>query len=102
MPLDIGLDYEKIDATSKRLNSAVDTINPMLGDLKNDVSTLLDDGLVFQQSSPAMEEAYNKFNTNLTAAIEGIRNYAQQFNDIRTQIETMDGEWAAAIKNSGS
>lgn len=98
---DIALDYEKIEQTSKRLDSAVETIVPMLNDLKTDVSTLLDDGLIFRQSSPAMEEAYNKFNTSLLAAMDGIKGFAKQFRDIKSQMEKMDSEWASSIRNSG-
>ncbi|MEV5411199.1 hypothetical protein AB0K60_20455 [Thermopolyspora sp. NPDC052614] len=99
---DIALDYEKIEATSKALDEAADTINPMLSTLQTKVSTLLEGGLVFRQSSPAMEEAYNKFNTNLTGAIEGIKGFAKQFREIKSQLDNMDSEWAKNIRSSGN
>jgi uncharacterized protein YukE len=97
----IMLDYDKIEATSARLDSASDNIVPMLQDLKNDVNNLLGDGLVFQQSSPALQEAYDKFNTSLLAAMDGIKGFAKQFRDIKNQMEQMDGEMAKSVRDSG-
>ncbi|MEV6929585.1 hypothetical protein AB0M46_34540 [Dactylosporangium sp. NPDC051485] len=61
----ISLDYDKIETTSNRLDNAVRDILPMLDRLRSDVSNLLEDGMVFQQSSPAMKDSYEKFNTSL-------------------------------------
>ncbi|WP_432836672.1 WXG100 family type VII secretion target [Dactylosporangium sp. CA-092794] len=97
----ISLDYEKITATAGKLNSAVTTITPMLATLKSDVSTLLGDGLVFEHSSPALQEAYEKFNTSLAQAISGITMFAEQFTNIKTQMEEMDTTMAASIRNGG-
>ncbi|MEV6520326.1 hypothetical protein AB0M43_00105 [Longispora sp. NPDC051575] len=96
----ISLDYEKIDATSGRLDAAVRDILPMLETLRTDVSDLLEDGLVFQQSSPAMKESYDKFNTSLLGAIKGINDFAKQFRDIRTSMEEMDGDMAGKIRSA--
>jgi uncharacterized protein YukE len=98
----ISLDFEKIESTSARLDSAVENIVPMLSSLQTDVGNLLGDGLVFQQSSPAMQEAYNKFNTSLLGAMDGIKGFAKQFRDIRDQMNTMDGEMAKSIRDSAN
>ncbi|PZG05146.1 hypothetical protein [Nonomuraea aridisoli] len=100
MPPNIQLDYPAIEATSNTLNSASDNIVPMLNDLRTNVNDLLQNGLVFQQSSPALQEAYDKFNTSLLAAMDGIKGFAKQFMDIRTQMENMDNEMASSIRSS--
>ncbi|MFE2727485.1 WXG100 family type VII secretion target [Kitasatospora sp. NPDC059327] len=96
----ISLDFEKIEATSARLDSASDNIVPMLNDLKNDVNNLLGDGMVFQQSSPAMQEAYDKFNTSLLAAMDGIKGFAKQFRQIKDQMHQMDQDMASSLRES--
>ena len=98
----ISLDYDKIEATSTRLDGAVRDILPMLESLRSDVANLLEDGLVFQQSSPAMKESYEKFNTSLLAAMKGINDVATQFRDIRTSMEEMDVDMAGKIRSAGS
>ena len=98
----ISLDYDKIEATSTRLDGAVRDILPMLESLRSDVANLLEDGLVFQQSSPAMKESYDKFNTSLLAAMKGINDFAKQFRDIRTSMEEMDVDMAGKIRSAGS
>ncbi|KJY31199.1 MULTISPECIES: WXG100 family type VII secretion target [Streptomycetaceae] len=96
----ISLDFEKIETTSGRLDSAAENIVPMLNDLKNDVNNLLGDGMVFQQSSPAMQEAYDKFNTSLLAAMEGIKGFAKQFRQIKDQMHQMDQDMASSLRES--
>ena len=98
---DIALDYQKIEATSQRLDNAVRDILPMLDSLRSDVSNLLDDGLVFHQSSPAMRESYEKFTASLTAAMNGISSFAKQFRDIRHAMEDMDTDMAGKIRSEG-
>lgn len=96
----IQLDYAAIEATSNTLNAAADNTVPVLNELRNNVNNLLQNGLVFQQSSPALQEAYEKFNSSLLAAMEGIKGFAKQFMDIRTQMENMDGEMASSIRSA--
>ncbi len=96
----ISLDFDKIEATSARLDSASDNIVPMLNDLRNDVNNLLGDGMVFQQSSPAMQEAYDKFNTSLLAAMDGIKGFAKQFRQIKDQMHQMDSDMATSLRQS--
>ncbi|CAN3984641.1 WXG100 family type VII secretion target [Kitasatospora purpeofusca] len=96
----ISLDFEKIETTSGQLDSAAENIVPMLNDLKNNVNNLLGDGMVFQQSSPAMQEAYDKFNTSLLAAMEGIKGFAKQFRQIKDQMHQMDQDMASSLRES--
>lgn len=98
---DIHLDYNEIEQVSTKLKSAVDNIVPSLKTLQSDVSTLLANGLVFRQTSPKMEAAYQKFNTSLIQAVNNINSFADQFRDIRNQMEEMDGKMATSIEQSG-
>ena len=96
----ISLDFEKIEATSARLDSAVENILPMLQNLRTDVSNLLGDGLVFQQSSPAIKESYEKFNSSLLMAMDGIKSFAKQFRDIKNSMHDMDGDMANKVREA--
>jgi uncharacterized protein YukE len=98
----ISLDYSKIEATSTRLDNAVRDIVPMLDSLRSDVANLLEDGMVFQQSSPAIRESYDKFNSSLLMAVKGINDFAKQFRDIRDSMEQMDTDMAGKIRSAGN
>jgi phage-related protein len=97
----VSLDYAEIERVSAQLNSAVQNINPQLQQLKTSVDGLLSSGLVFQQTSPAMQGAYHKFTTSLTAAVQNIESFAKQFTNIRNQIEAMDKQMAKSINEAG-
>lgn len=91
----ISLDYEKIEATSGRLDGAVRDILPMLESLRSDVGNLLEDGLVFQQSSPAMKESYDKFNTSLLAAMKASTTSPSSSATSRTRCRRWTPRWPA-------
>ncbi|EDY52833.1 hypothetical protein [Streptomyces clavuligerus] len=99
---DIHLDYNEIEQVSARLNSAADNMVPQLSALRGEVSRLLSNGLVFRQTSPKMEAAYQKFNDSLTAAVKQINSFAQQFKDIRQQMEEMDNKMASGMDKNSS
>jgi hypothetical protein len=96
----VQLQYGQIDSISAQLDNAVQNINPQLLTLKNSVDTLLNDGLYLQQTSPAMQHAYEQFTTQLQQIVTKIGDFAKQFKDIKTQIEDMDQTMAAQINGS--
>jgi uncharacterized protein YukE len=98
----ISLDYSKIETTSGKLDTANETIVPMINQLRTDVNNLLDDGLVFQESSPAMRESYEQFNTSLGKAVDGIKSFAQMFRDIKNSMAQNDGDMAKKIREQMS
>jgi uncharacterized protein YukE len=98
----ISLDYAQIEATSGKLDTANETIVPMINQLRTDVNGLLDNGLVFQESSPAMRESYEQFNTSLQKAVDGIKSFAQMFRDIRNSMSQNDSDMAKKIRDQMS
>ncbi|WP_420036481.1 WXG100 family type VII secretion target [Streptomyces sp. cg28] len=93
----VQLEYGQIDKVATELDHAVLTINPQLMGLKNSVTFLLNDGLWLQQTSPAMQHAYEQFTGQLTQIVNKIEDFAKQFKAIKTQIDDMDRTMAAQI-----
>jgi len=100
VPRNVQMDYEAIEATSSRLDRAVGELVPQLEALRNDVDALLGDGLLLTNTSPALKEQYNTFHLNLTNAINGIKQFADQFRGLKKGIEEMDMKTAADIRAS--
>ncbi|MCL2552861.1 MAG: hypothetical protein FWE15_19110 [Actinomycetia bacterium] len=98
----ISLDYEQIDTVSGKLDSANENIVPMLNQLLTDVNGLLDNGLVFEQSSPALRESYQKFNTALLQAVQGIKDFASQFRGIKDSMSQNDADMAQKIRDAAN
>ncbi len=98
----ISLDYEQIDTVSGKLDAANENIVPMLNQLLTDVNGLLDNGLVFEQSSPALRESYQKFNTALLQAVQGIKDFASQFRGIKESMSQNDADMAQKIRDAAN
>ncbi|OKI05292.1 hypothetical protein A6A06_11780 [Streptomyces sp. CB02923] len=97
----INLDYNEIQRVSGVMNQAVNDINPLLLSTKSSVEGLLDNGMFMQQSSPALKESYNNLTASLQKAVESINSFANQFNQIKNNIEKMDADIAAGTKKAG-
>ncbi|MEU6852503.1 WXG100 family type VII secretion target [Actinacidiphila alni] len=98
----ISLDYEKIETTSSKLDTANENIVPMLNQLRTDVNNLLDDGMVFEQSSAALKESYEKFNSSLLLAVKGIKDFAEQFRGIKKSMADNDADLAKKIRDAAN
>ncbi|MBD0736890.1 WXG100 family type VII secretion target [Streptomyces sp. NPDC088197] len=98
----ISLDYEKIETTSSKLDTANENIVPMLNQLRTDVNNLLDDGMVFEQSSAALKESYEKFNSSLLLAVKGIKDFAEQFRGIKQSMADNDADLAKKIRDAAN
>lgn len=96
----VRVDYAEIETVAKQLQNGVTTVNPQLQSLKSNVDGLLGSGLVLTQTSPAMQVAYEKFTASLTAAVENINSFANQFTNIAHQLQTMDTQMANSLKGS--
>jgi uncharacterized protein YukE len=94
----VSVDYAEVENVAKQLQSGVNTINPQLQSLKNTVDGLLGSGLVLTQTSPAMQLAYEKFTASLSAAVDNINTFSQQFTNISNQLQTMDTQMAQSVK----
>ncbi|MEE4543154.1 WXG100 family type VII secretion target [Streptomyces sp. V4-01] len=97
----IQLQYSQIDTVATQLNNAVTNINPQLLQLQGTVENLLGDGLFLQQTSPAMQHAYQQFTGQLTNIVAKIEDFAKQFTSIKTQIDDMDRTMKAQIEGAG-
>ncbi len=88
----ITIDYERVNTVATSLNAAVTETVPKLSSLQSAVTSLLtsDGGLWLQQSSPVISTQYQDFNTSVTAAVNNIMSFAQQFNNIINQLQAMD------------
>ncbi|GAA4958041.1 hypothetical protein [Actinoplanes utahensis] len=98
----ITVDFEKVNAVSTNLNQVVSSTVPRLTSLQNAVAQLLtsDGGLWLQKSSPTLSAQYKEFNTSVTAAVQNITSFAQQFQNIVAQLRAMDD--AITQSSSGS
>ena len=95
---EVQLEYEQIEATAKQLNETSDHVNPQLLSLKTTVDNLLDNGLFLQQSSPALQQAYDQFTIQLQKAVDQINDFAKNFVDIKNTVQQLDEQIATQIK----
>jgi ABC-type transporter Mla subunit MlaD len=88
----ITVDYDRVNAVATELNTAVADTVPRLTSLQSAVTGLLtsDGGLWLQQSSPVLSSQYQQFNTSVTSAVQNITSFAQQFQNIVSQLQAMD------------
>ncbi|MEI8410434.1 MULTISPECIES: hypothetical protein [unclassified Kribbella] len=92
----INLEYGKILEVVNVMTTAHDQIVPTIENLRTRVNTLVDDGMVFKQSSDVIRNTYNQFDTSLKAAVKGIQDFSEMFNSIKKNAEEFD----EGIKNS--
>src|SRR5262245_21412575 len=88
MPANISLTYAEIERVSGILDTSVDeTLVPRMTEAKAEVDALLDTSLVLTETSPALQQQYEKFTTALTDATESIKAYAEQFRAIMQSVQ---------------
>jgi WXG100 family type VII secretion target len=93
----IDVDYGQVNAVASRLTTEGAEIRDTLTRLQAHVAELLtgQGGLWLQQSSPVMSTQYTEFNTSLTAAIQNLGTFAENFNKIAQNLQDMDTQLAA-------
>lgn len=93
---DIDVDYAQVNTVAARLTSESTEITTTLKRLQGQVTELLTSagGLWMKQASPVMEIQYTEFNTSLSSAIENIPKFAQSFQAIAQNLQTMDATLA--------
>ena len=99
---DIKLDYSQIEGTATKLKSAKENIVPMINKLQTEVNSLLGDGMVFKESSPALRESYHQFNASLHKAVEGIESFSKMFTQIKDSMSENDATMAKKIREETS
>ncbi|MCK9924278.1 hypothetical protein MXD61_20810 [Frankia sp. AgPm24] len=95
---DIKIDYASVDTVAASLNAAVAETVPKLTSLQSAVTALLSSGggLWLVKSSPVLQQQYTDFNTSVTAAVNNINSFANQFNNIVSQLQAMDSAIASS------
>ncbi|GII52604.1 hypothetical protein Pth03_09930 [Planotetraspora thailandica] len=101
MPKSIILDFDDVLEVSQRLDSAKEHIVPMLTELQNRIHAMCGESFVFPESSVATQETYDKFNTGLTSAMEGISGFASMFRDVLNSMQEMDRNLAGELRKNG-
>lgn len=102
MAANISLSYSEIERVSNLLDTSVDeTLVPRMQEAKTEVDNLLDTSLVLTESSPALQQQYEKFTQSLTDATNSIKDYAEQFRSIMQSVKDMDSEIADSVNSSG-
>ncbi|MDX3691872.1 hypothetical protein [Streptomyces europaeiscabiei] len=92
------VDDALVDATAAKLTTSVDsTLVPELEKLQQQVVNLLGDGLVLQQSSPALQDSYTNFNKSVTEAVQNIREFAKQFVSVKDSVKNLDAQIRQSI-----
>jgi hypothetical protein len=86
----INLEYGKITDVANLLHNAHEQIVPLIVTLRNRVNTLVEDGLVFKQSSEVIRNTYNQFDTSLNLAVKGIEDFKEMFNSIMKNAADFD------------
>ncbi|NJP67431.1 MULTISPECIES: M3 family metallopeptidase [Streptomyces] len=101
MAANISLSYAEIERVSNKLDSAVEeTLVPRMTEAKTEVDNLLASALVLVEASPALQQQYDRFTTELTKATDAITQYAEQFREIKRQVENMDKEVADKVRSA--
>jgi uncharacterized protein YukE len=98
------IDYARVQSVAGQLNTAKTELVTKIAGLQNTVAALLSTGggLYMEHTSPSLQDAYSQFTATLTNAMNGISNFADQFNNIAKQLADMDTQMSSDIqKNSG-
>lgn len=101
---DIDINYETIQTVAGLLSSAESNISPQISNLHTQVDNLLqqDGGLWMSQTSPAIQAQYEQFNTAAVQCCSAITSFSQMFNNLVTNLQSMDGSMAYSIAHPSS
>ncbi|MGC0421741.1 WXG100 family type VII secretion target [Embleya sp. AB8] len=98
---DVNVNFDEIAGSATRMGTKLSDISNELTTLEHTVSGLLQDGLVFEKASPALQEAYNTFSQQMKTSAQNIHSYAENFKGIAKSLgdsdEKLMGEINAAV-----
>jgi len=97
---DVLIDYDAIATTATTMGNKLSDISNELKSLEDTVSGLLQEGLVFEKASPALQEAYTQFTTQMKSSAANIQAYADNFKGIATSIADSDEKMMAEIRKA--
>ncbi|GGS40303.1 WXG100 family type VII secretion target [Streptomyces griseoviridis] len=99
---DVLFDYDEIARVATTMGTKLTDISNELTNLETTVSALLQDGLVFEKASPALQNAYNDFSNQMKTSAKNIQEYANTFNDIAQSIAESDQTIATDIQSAAN
>ncbi|WP_320784299.1 WXG100 family type VII secretion target [Streptomyces sp. CRN 30] len=99
---DVYFDYDEIARTATTMGTKLTDISNELTSLETTVSALLQDGLVFEKASPALQNAYNDFSNQMKTSAKNIQEYANMFNNIADSIAESDQTIATEIQSEAN
>ncbi|SEB49665.1 WXG100 family type VII secretion target [Paramicrobacterium humi] len=89
---DISLTPESMRSTATKLDGGQGEIKGLLTKLQSEVNSLLGSNFVTQKASPAFGEGYNKLNSSMNQAVDGI---TQMTGALRNMAQSAE-EWDAS------
>ena len=101
---DIDIDYDTIATVSGILNNAEANISPQVANMHTQVDNMLmqDGGLWMSQTSPAIQQQYEQFNSAAIQCCNAITSFANMFTNLVQNLQSMDGKMASSINNPTS
>jgi len=99
----IRISYDEVVTVSTLLRQVTNEIVPRLVDMQEGVANLLTPGggLWLIKSSDVLEDKYDQFNAAITEAVESIPLWADQFDNIVSQLQSMDEQIVEAANADG-
>ncbi|MBT0772309.1 hypothetical protein KIH74_25415 [Kineosporia sp. J2-2] len=100
---DMKVVYDDVATVSTKLHQVTTDTLPRLTAMQNSVNNLLTDGggLWLISSSPVLEQKYNDFNTSITQAVNSIPQWANQFDNIVSQLKSLDASIVESANSNG-
>lgn len=95
---DVKFDYAEITRATSVMGTKLDDISDELSNLRDEVDALLKNGMVFDQASPALTEAYTQFTQQLTESAGAIKQYAETFESLSKGMQDSDSDIAQAVR----
>ncbi|MGV8882480.1 MAG: WXG100 family type VII secretion target [Rhodoglobus sp.] len=87
---DFGASYGEMEAMSKKLTDARESIQGQLDDLKGAVDDLLGNDFKTQHASGKFGEGYSELTTGLKTATDGIGDMGDSLKQMMTSIQDFD------------
>jgi WXG100 family type VII secretion target len=94
----LNVTYDEMRNAATRLRNGQTEIEGKLGELKNLIDGLVNDGYVTDRSSKAFDQSYTEFNDGVRKTVEGIDGMAQYLEQAAQTLQETDEALANALK----
>ncbi|MEU6843552.1 WXG100 family type VII secretion target [Streptomyces sp. NPDC046716] len=98
---DIYADYDQVATTASTMSHKLADISHELANLETTVSGLLQDGLVLEKASKALQDSYDDFSRQLKESSQGIQSFADTFSKIAEGLAQADSDITTSVQNAG-